>query len=375
MNFKYRLNIQAFSQIFVMNPINFVFCSCTFIALIFFSCVSESSDVSDDNITTFIPAMTVTIAIPREVNWPITLNVYGVITPWQEANISAQIGGYQIIDVFVNVGDVVKKGQILASFDRSLLLADQAELIANVEQAAANLQQVNALQNGNTISEKDVLQAQTQAKIADAALAKNQLQVKYTHVLAPDNGVISARSATLGAVPPVGQELFQMIRQQRLEWRGEVTPSQFHRIKTGQTVRLALPDGTATNAIIRQKSPLFDNGTRLATVYADIFFKDQAVAGMYVAGSVELGNSNAIVVPAKSVIIRDGRNYVLSVSDLKNTAKVSLRAVSIGRRYGTEVEIISSLDNVEHVVVKGAGFLSDGDMVRIVNAMQNSGVK
>lgn len=310
-------------------------------------------------------ALTVTSARPREVTWPVTLEAYGTIAPWEEASIGAQIGGYQLVDVLVNVGDPVKKGQVLARFDPALLLAEQAELQASADQAAANRDRARALQSSNAISKQDVLQAVTQSKVADAALAKNKLQVKYTEVLAPDDGVISARTATLGATIPLGQELFRMIRQGRQEWRGEVTATQLAQIESGQDVTLQLPDNTLASATIRQASPLFDQASRLATVYADIQPGSSARAGMYVAGKIQLGNTRALVVPAKSVVIRDGRSYVLALSAEDDTTEVSLQQIAVGRRYGQEVEITEGLGSDRHVVVDGAGFLSDGDVVRV----------
>ncbi len=311
------------------------------------------------------PAMTVTVEQPKKVNWPITTDAFGVISPWEEAVISTQIGGYQLVDVFVNVGDIVKKGQLVARLNNALLLADQTELIANVEQAEANLKRVKALEYNKVISEQDVLQAETQTKIANALLSKNKLQLKYTDILAPDDGVISSKTATIGTVTSVGQELFKMIRQARLEWRGEITAQQYINITIGQNIVLNLPNGKKQTATVRQKSPSFDSTTQLATLYADIASNDHAIAGMYVSGSIVLGAKRAFVVPAKSVIIRDGRHYILTIETPENNAKVSLHQVKIGRHRNSEVEILTSLKDVAFVVVDGAGFLSDGDVVRV----------
>lgn len=319
------------------------------------------------------PALTVTAATPRYVEWPESIVAYGDIAPWQEASISAQIGGYQLIEVLVNVGDVVKKGQLLARFNRSVLQTEQAELLANVEQASANLKRVKALSNGKAVSEQDLVQAETQAKVAEALLAKNQLHLQYTNVIAPDDGVISARTATLGASIPAGQELFRLILQQKLEWRGEVTAQQYARVQAGQQVSLALPDGTSTTAVVRQKAPAFNSDTRLAIIYADISKESHAVAGMYVAGDVMPGASRAHIVPAESVVIRDGRQYVLSIDAATTLSEVSLHQVITGRRKGKDIEIVSGLDGINRVVSDGAGFLSDGDTVSVVNDETTSG--
>jgi RND family efflux transporter MFP subunit len=313
------------------------------------------------------PALTVTSAMPHHASWSATLEASGAIAPWQEASLGTQIGGYQLIDVRVNVGDQVKKGQVLARLDPALLLADEAQLQANVDQAEANRQRALTLKSGGGISDQDVLQFVTQAKTANALLASKQLQLRYTDVIAPDDGVISSRMATLGAVVPVGQELFRLIRQNRLEWRGELTAPQLALIEAGQRIALTLPDGSSATAKVRQTAPSLDAQSRLGTVYADLEPGSRARAGMYASGQVVLSESPALVIPAESVVIRDGRSYVLKLADASATPKVSLQAVTVGRREGGDVEIVQGLAADDRVVVQGAGFLNEGDVVRLAD--------
>ncbi len=289
----------------------------------------------------------------------------GTITAWQEASIGAQIGGYQLSDVLVNVGDQVKKGQVLTRHDPNLLRADEAQLKARYDQAEANWQRALSLKGRGFLSDKDALQQETEAKTAEALLVAKQLQLKYTEVVAPDDGVISSRTATLGAVVPVGQELFRLIRQNRLEWRGELTAAQLAQIVPGQRIILALPDGGTAAAKVRQTAPSLDPQSRLGVVYADLEPGSRARAGMYVGGRVILGESQARVIPSESVVIRDGRSFVLKIADGNSRPRVALQAVTIGRRQGSDVEITSGIEVDDRVVVQGAGFLKDGDIVRL----------
>jgi len=311
------------------------------------------------------PSLTVTVAVPHHVSWADQLETSGAIAPWQEASIGAQIGGYQLSDVRVNVGDQVKKGEILARFDQGLLRADEAQLAANYDQAAQNEKRALALQQSGAMAEQNVLAAVTASKTAQAALEAKRLQLRYADVVAPDDGVISSRTATLGAVMPVGQELFRMIRQNRLEWRGELTAAQIVHIAVGQRIALTLPDGTAAVATVRQTAPSLDSQSRLGTVYADIAPGSHARAGMYADGRVALGESPGFAVPAQSVVVRDGRNYVLKLMDGSATPRVSRREVVTGRRQGDEVEILRGLGETDRIVAQGAGFLGDNDVVRV----------
>jgi RND family efflux transporter MFP subunit len=311
------------------------------------------------------PALTVSTATPRRLVWPATLAASGAVAPWQEASIGTQIGGYQLIEVRVNVGDHVRKGQLLAKFDPALLLADAAQLQASFDQAEANLKRAETLGSGGALSAQDLLQARTLAKTAAAQLASKQLQLRYTEVLAPDDGSISSRTATLGAVASVGQELFRLIRQNRLEWRGELTAQQLAQIRPGQEVMLTLPEGTAATARVREIAPELDSQSRLGMVYADITPGSPARAGMYADGRVVLRESSALAVPAESVVIRDGRSYVATVSEVAGAPRVRMQAVTVGRRQGGDAEITQGLKPDDEVIIQGAGFLNDADVVRL----------
>lgn len=331
------------------------------------------------------PALTVTATVAEQQMWPDTLRATGAIAPWQEAVVSAQVGGQRVVEIVAEVGDVVRSGQVLARLDVATLRAEEAELMASLEQAKASLLEAEAnrtraqqLKERNLLSEQDVLRQFTQADIAraqlagaEARLASKRLQLKYTDVVAPDAGVVSARSATLGAVASSGQELFRMIRQSRLEWRGELTAQQLTRVAPGNDVELSLPDGGRVTARVRQIAPTLSHESRLATVFADLPQGSGALAGMYAEGTVLLTETMALVVPSSSVVIRDGRSYVFALDGGEGgTVRVAAVQVQVGRRVGDGIEIRQGLAPNARLVAQGAGFLNDGDVVRVVRGSQ-----
>ncbi|MDM0005226.1 efflux RND transporter periplasmic adaptor subunit [Variovorax sp. J22G73] len=329
-----------------------------------------------------IAALTVQSATAREVPWPATLDASGAIAPWQETVVGTQVAGLRLVELRVNVGDTVRRGQLLARFDADTLRADCDQLQAALDQAVAQAAQATTnrdralkLQGSGGISEQEVLQHVTQADsaraqvgAARAQLASRRLQLRHAEVLAPDDGVISARSATLGAVGTVGQELFRLIRQGRLEWRGELTATQFSQAERGQQVVLALPDGRSVEARVRQLAPTLDAQTRLGLVYADLAAGGPARAGMYAGGSILLAQRPALVVPAASLLLRDGRTHVLKLTGTQRMQRVVLQTVVAGRRRADEAEIVQGLAAGERVVARGAGFLNDGDTVRLADS-------
>jgi RND family efflux transporter MFP subunit len=315
-------------------------------------------------------ALTVVQVQVAEGQWPDIVKATGPIAAWQEAVIGAEIAGQRLTEVTANVGDEVKKGQVLAKFNPATLQAERAELQANWVQADANAQRALRVKESGALSASQVENYVNLAAVAKARLDAKNLQLKYTQVVAPDDGVISARSATLGAVAGSGQELFRLIRQNRLEWRGELTAEQLARIAPGQPVKLTLPDGSEAEAVVRQLAPALDAGSRMGTVYADVAAGSAARAGMYGEGRIELAARSALIVPAKSVVLRDGHSYVFKLKPVAatGTAKAVQQEVTVGRTEGDDTEVVSGLAAGDAVAGQGAGFLNEGDTVRVVAA-------
>jgi RND family efflux transporter MFP subunit len=330
------------------------------------------------------PALTVTTARPESARLPVGLAANGNVAAWQEAVIGSESNGLRLADVKVNVGDVVKKGQVLAVFDAAPVEADLAQARAAVQEAQANAaaaradaERARALQSTGALSEQQITQyltaertAAARVASAKATVAQQQLRLKYAQVVAPDAGVISARSATVGAVAGVGTELFRLIRQGRLEWRAEVTSAELPRIKPGQKVVVKTAAGAGVAGRVRTVAPTVDAQSRVALVYVDLppalSASAPLKAGMFASGEFALGESAALTVPQQAVVVRDGFAYVFR---LNTDSRVSQLKVTTGRRLGERVEVTDGLAPDVSVVTTGAGFLNDGDLVRVVQPL------
>jgi HlyD family secretion protein len=324
-------------------------------------------------------ALTVTLVTPRSGEWPQLLPANGNIAAWQEAIIGAESVGLRLTEVLVNVGDAVRKGQVLARLNSDTIAADVAQAQAGLNEARAAAEEAHA--NGTrarelgptgVISAQQIQQWLTAEKTAlarvealKARLASDQLRLSHTRVLAPDSGVISARIATVGAVVQPGQELFRLIRGGRLEWRAEVNAADLARVKPGAIAHVTPAGGRTIRGRVRVIAPAVDVTTRNGLVYVDLPAPGDARAGMFASGEFELGSSKALTLPQGAVVLRDGFAYVLRVDA---QSKVVMTKVAVGRRVGDRIEIVSGLDAQARVIAAGGGFLSDGDTVRVVDA-------
>lgn len=328
------------------------------------------------------PAMTVTAVKPTVLDWQIGLDADGSVAAWQEVSVSPEVGGFRIAEVLVNVGDRVTAGQPLASLDTASVgidLAQQtaalAEARAALAEATANASRARKLRDSGAISAQQITQyltaeqtARSRVQAAEARIRSEQLRMSQTSVIAPDDGVISARTATAGELARVGEELFRLIRQGRLEWRAEVPGTELSRIEEGQPVELAMPDGSVVSGAVRTVAPTIDPHTRKGIVYVDIGTVEGGLrAGMFARGRFHLGRSKALTVPAASVLVRDGFSYLFK---LGADNRVTLAKVETGRREGDRIEVTEGLRDDETVVEAGAGFLDDGDVVAVARSIE-----
>ena len=329
------------------------------------------------------PALTVTGTQAQTQALPIKLTAHGNIAAWQEASVGAEIGGLRLAEVLVNVGDTVQRGQVLARFATDAVQADLAqaravvaEASASAQEATANADRVRALLNTGVFSGQQSSQyltaeqtAKARVESAKAVMAAQLLRLKNTEVRASDSGIISTRLATVGAVVGAGSELFKLIRQGRLEWRAEVGASELYRLPVGAAVSVAGASGSLVTGRVRTVAPTVDPQTRSGLVYVDLPSEPSKQAGlkagMFASGEFELGSSPALTVPQQAVVVRDGFSYVFR---LNADQRVSQLKVQTGRRVGERVELLDGVGAESSLVASGAGFLNDGDLVKVAPA-------
>lgn len=342
---------------------------------------TSNAAVADEKKTATKPALTVTVTQPTRVTLPVSLSANGTISAWQEAIIGSETSGLRISGIKANVGDVVHAGQLLATFaidaptaDVALARANLQEAQANSTDASNNAVRARALQNSGALSAQQIDQlltaeqtARARAAAAKASLQTQLLRLQHSRVLAPDNGVITSRSATLGAVVPSGTEMFRMVRQGRLEWRAEVTSTELGKIRTGMNATVIAANGSTFNGRVRTVAPTVDVQSRAALVYVDLPAAMHGVApakaGMFASGTFDLGQSGALTVPQQALVVRDGFSYVFRVNA---DGRVSQLKVRPGRRLNDRVELLDTFAADLKIVASGAGFLNDGDQVKVV---------
>lgn len=338
------------------------------------ACKGKSTDAAPTK-----PVMSVELISPTHQNWPDELTASGEISPWQEAVIGAEVGGVRLEEVRADVGDHVSKGQLLARYSEDVLRANLlrqdaavAEAEANLAKAAADVVRADKLAETNALSAQAIMAYHTQAKVAEATLASAKaqqkvqaLQLRYARVVAPDDGVISSRSATVGTVGAVGGELFRLVRQSRLEWRAQVSAMGLSRLKPGVVANVMKLDGKKVSGKVRQVSPTVDPSTRNGIAYVDVPANSGLSAGMFLTGHFELAQRDALTVPESAVVLRDGNRYLMKVDAQNRVHEVK---VNTGRRGNDAIEILDGVTVTDRFINSGGAFVADGDLVTVVAA-------
>ena len=354
------------------------------ISVLLAACGDKAADDKKAAAATTKPALTVTTTTPEQAMLPVTLAANGNLAAWQEASVGAESAGLRIAEVLANVGDRVRQGQVLARFATDTLRADSAqaqaalaEAEASAAEAANNAARARTLQQTGAMSASQINQyltgektAQARVAAARAQLQAQQVRLNQSAVRAPDDGIISARTATVGAVVGNGTELFRLIRKGRLEWRAEVTSTELGRITTGTRAMITAASGARMEGRVRMIGPTVDPQSRTALVFVDVnplpgAESGSARAGMFSRGEFELGAVPTVTVPQAAVVVREGFSYVFRVNPDNRVAQVK---VQIGRISGDRLQVVSGLPGDARIVASGGGFLNDGDLVRVVDS-------
>jgi RND family efflux transporter MFP subunit len=327
--------------------------------------------------------MTVTATPLERVELTRTIAMNGSVHAWQDVIISPEVGGYRVAEVLVDVGDRVRKGQRLVSLSKALLEAEVATKQAMLSQreaeltnAASALERGRALAATNVLSKADLdrltseqLASQSRLESARADLDTSQLRLKFTEVVAPDDGVITSRTVTVGQIAQAGNEMLRLLRNGRIEWRGEAPETRLADLAPGQGVNVITADGTPFHGKIRVVSPTISTNDRTALVYVDLPPDERLRPGMFARGEIAIGAGPAYMVPLESVVSSDGYSYVFVLSE---DNVVSRRRIETGAIHDDSIEVVSGVEAGERIVNKGAGFLKDGDLVSVSNPLGGS---
>ena len=321
------------------------------------------------------PALTVSVAPVAMQPLARTVEASGSVEAWEMVPVGSETGGLTAVAVYVDEGSYVRQGQVLVKLNDAVLSSQLKQQDAQVASAKATLAQAAAnLSRAKELREKGFLaQAALDARIAEQRTAEAQVQAAQaaraetatrrgqTEVRAPVAGLIASRSVVKGQIVPAGQELFRLVRDGRLELAAQVPEQQIRLVRSGMPATVTA-EGITTSGVVRVVTPEVDSQTRVGLARISLAAGSGMKPGMFARASISTGAQPALTVPQNSIVFRDDKPGVFI---LDRSSHVRFRPVRTGARVGTRVEVAAGLNAGEQVVTQGAGFLADGDLVRV----------
>jgi HlyD family secretion protein len=292
----------------------------------------------------------------------------------------------RIVAVYVEPGDHVQKGQLLARIDDAVLVPQVNRLAASLEQAraqaelsAAEYKRALGVQAAGALSAEDIEKRRATAvtdaasvKVAAAQLAEAEARLNRTHITAPIAGTVLTRRAEVGQIASTGGDaLFRVASGGEVEMRGQLAEQDLAQVKQGNvaSVRLTgLPQ--SFEGTVRLLGAIIDPTTRLGEIRIALKPDPALRPGAFARGSVAVGNARRPVVPQTAVLV-DGQGSYVYVVDGDNHAV--LRRIVVSDTSDDGVVIASGLTGTERVVTTAGGFLHDGETVKVTTAGLGAG--
>ena len=335
-----------------------------------------------------------------------TVLVTGSLTPREEILVGPEIEGLRVLEVLVDEGDRVKKGQVLARLVNDTLDAQLAQNDANLARSAAAIAQAESaitqaearleearnahergkpLRQSGYIAESVMDQREAAAKTAEALLTSARDGLKVTHaergqieaqrreltwrrsktdISAPADGLVSRRTAKIGATAALAsvEPLFRIVAAGEIELDAEVIETRLAKLRADQPARIEVAGAGEVAGKVRLVSAEVDKATRLGRVRVFLGDNPALRVGAFARGLIETARGSGLAVPAAAVLYGEQGASVQLVSD----GKVATRPVKLGLAAGGLVEVREGLAEGDVVVAKSGTFLRDGDSVKPV---------
>lgn len=278
------------------------------------------------------------------------------------ANLKTTAARYQTLKMEGAISDQDALDRQTASrMGESELAATRQQLEASRFSARQAQERLRAAEAGGR--QVDVSISQANAAQIRATIRQIEAQLAQTVIKAPSDGIITKRNAEAGEIPALGQSLFTMAKEGELELRTQVQEIDLPGIKPGARVTItpAAPGLKPISATVREISPIVDPKTRLGTVYVDVSAAHGLKEGMYASAQVATGMRLSLAVPTKAIRAEESEKIVFVLDGNKATRRV----VVTGNNSGDMVEVKTGLADGEQIIIAGAGFLKDGDVVEL----------
>lgn len=287
--------------------------------------------------------------------------VVGTVRAKVRATLEAKLSG-RIVAMPVELGQQVKAGALVASLDAAEVKARFEQAQASFDQAERDWKRAEELVKHQAMTRSEYDAADARRRVAKAALAEAQAMMSYVKVSAPFDGVVVRKLAEVGDLAAPGKPLVEIEDPTVLQLEADVPEAIASRIQ--RDARLAARVDSLSESLagtVAEIAPAADSASRTFRVKLSLPPTRGLMSGQFARLIVPVGESSSVRVPATAVVQRGQLEIVFVVAN----GRAQLRLVKTGKRFGSEIEIVSGLDGGESVVNEGAAQLMDGQPVEV----------
>ena len=321
-------------------------------------CGSNSKTAEQTTVTEeVVPTVSVTQVSLREV--PQEATYTSTIQAFVKNNIAPQTAG-RISRILVDVGDFVKKGQVVAEMDQTQLAQVELQLRNN----ETEFNRLKELYEVGGLSKSDLDAIEMAYKVSKTQY--ENLKENAT-LVSPINGVITARNYDAGDMYAKSAPIYTVEQIVPVKLLVGISETDYSKVKKGDSVEItadAIP-GKTFYGKIRKIYPTVDPATRTFTVEVVVDNNYSTLRpGMFARATVNFGSNNSVVIPDVAVVKQQGSGERF-VYILNDDGTVTYQKVVLGRRMGTEYEVLEGIADGAKVVVGGQIRLKDGIKVEV----------
>jgi len=315
---------------------------------------------------------------------PTLVSITGTISARYDIPIGVEGDGGRVSRIYVESGDRVSRGQLLAKIDESVLAPQVASLGAALDQARAEAdlaraeyRRAESVQASGALSFEEIerrksaaISADAKVKLAAAQLAEMQARLGRTDVRAPADGTILTRTVEVGqTVTPGGSALFRLSEGGEVELRGQVAEQDMPLLKVGQKATVKLTGiSRPFEGQIRLLGAVIDPQTRLGSVRVALEPDVDLRPGAFAKADVTVSHAQRVIVPQTAVLTDEKGSYVMLVDP---QGRVERRNVKVAETSSEGVLIAAGLSNADHVVTTAGAFLQEGERVNVPSGNKN----
>jgi RND family efflux transporter MFP subunit len=324
-----------------------------------------------------VPRVTVMRARPGAIANAVAIT--GIISAKNDLPIGAEGEGGRITAVLVEVGQHVRRGQVMARVEPQVAESQVAAATAALEEAhasaaAAQAELARAERARDSFSVEELERRRTAARTAQARVNVTTAQEHEAHtrwsrtqVVAPSDGTVLTRNAEVGQIASAGSgALFHLAQDGEIEMRGQVAEQDMPRLRIGQKTEVFVA-GVATPYVgqVWQLGAVIDAQSRLGSVRVALPKTDSNLRpGAFARASVTADSSPGVLLPQTALLSEASQSYVLVVD---RESHVQRRAVTVAGARGGGLLVSSGLKQNDRVVVTAGAFLRDGERVAAID--------